>query len=276
MASTGAAGKQRPPGLFEQFASTRESVMRLVQAHIALFRAELKAIVDQLKGMAAAAAIALVMALLVGNMLYIGGFLFLGEWLFGSIGWGLAHGILLGVAIIVIALLALLGVRRRTPLSAFLLALVPTVAIALFAGLNIGYDTATYFAGQLAAPFNSIGLVAALAGAVVGGIVLLILLGFVGGLSAAIAGFVLGAILGLLFGWLLGGAPWTWPPAAGFAITVGLLLWPILAALLARSQIDLEKRFGGLYPRQSIEAVNETKSWLEEQWRTRLPTRDKK
>ena len=33
-------------------------------------------------------------------LLVVGGFLFLGEWLFGSMGWGIIHGTLLGVAVI--------------------------------------------------------------------------------------------------------------------------------------------------------------------------------
>ena len=46
-------------------------------------------------------ALILALALFTATMLYVGGFLFLGEWLFGSIGWGFAHGVLFGMAIIV-------------------------------------------------------------------------------------------------------------------------------------------------------------------------------
>jgi hypothetical protein len=263
-------------GLFGQFGETRAAFMRLAHAHLDLLRAEISAILDQVKQMAAAAGIALVVALLLANMLYIGGFLFLGEWLFGSIGWGLAQGLLLGLAIIVIAMLVILGVGRRTYAVAFVLAALLAVVLCLLIGLNVAYDTANYWAGQFAAPLDNVGLVAAIAGGIVGGVILLILLAFAGGLFGAIAGLVVGAIVGVLLGWLMGGAPWTWPPAVGFSLTMGLLLWPILCVALGWRQIDLEKRFGNLYPRQSIEAANETRAWLEEQWQTRRPTRGAK
>ncbi len=261
-------------GLLEQIGETRAALMRLARAHRDLLRAEISAILDQVKQMAGAAGIALVFALLVGNMLYIGGFLFAGEWLFGSLGWGLAQGLLLGLAIIVIAVLVILGVGRRTYVVAFLLAALLALILCLLIGLNVAYNTADWWAGnQFAPPLSNVGLVAAIAGGIVGGLILLILLAFVGGLFGALAGLVVGAIAGVLLGWLMGGAPWTWPPAVGFSITFGLALWPILCVVLGWRQIDLEKRFGGLYPRQSIEAANETRAWLEEQWQTRRPTR---
>lgn len=256
-------------GLFAQIGETRAAFMRLARAHIDLLRSEISAIVDQIKQMAAAAGIILVFALLIANMLYIGGFLFMGEWLFGSMGWGLAQGVLLALAIIVVALLAILGVRKRTYAISLLLAAVLTIVLALLIGLNVTHDTANYWAGEFAAPFNNVGLVAAVAGGIIGALILLILLAFVGGAFGAVAGLLLGAIIGVLFGWVMGGAPWTWPPAVGFSITVGLLLWPIMCVLIGWRQIDLEKRFGSLYPRQSIEAAQETRAWLEEQWQTR-------
>lgn len=263
-------------GLFGQIGETRAAFMRLARAHLDLLRAEISAIVDQIKQMAAAAGIVLVFALLVANMLYIGGFLFVGEWLFGSMGWGLAQGVLLGLAIIVVALLVILGVRKRTYGISLLLAALLAIVLALLIGLNVTYDTANYWAGQFAAPFDNVGLVAAIAGGVIGGLILLVLLLFVGGVFGAVAGLLVGAIIGVPIGWLMGGAPWTWPPAVGFSLTVGLVLLPILCVAIGWRQIDLEKRFGGLYPRQSIEAAQETRAWLEEQWQTRRPTRGAK
>jgi hypothetical protein len=46
--------------------------------------------------------------------------------------------------------------------------------------------------------------------------------------------------------------------------------------VLAIPGLDVGARFGRLYPRQSIEAANETKAWLEEQWRSRQPKLGKK
>ncbi len=97
-----------------------------------------------------------------------------------------------------------------------------------------------------------------------------------GGGGGALGGLIFGFVIGLLLGWLIGGAPWTWPPAVGFSITIGLLAWPLFAAALAWPGLDVGERFSRLYPRQSIEAANETKAWLEEQWQTRRPTRGRK
>ena len=266
-----AAEERRSTGVFGQLNRVRRSAVSLARAHIALLRAEISDILNQLKSIAALAGVALVVALLTANLLYVGGFLFLGEWLFGSIGWGLAHGVLLGVAIIVTVVLSIVGAPRNRSFIGLLLAVATVIGIALFAGLNIGSDTAAYLAGQLAPPFDSPGLVALLGGAAIGGVALMLMLAFVGGLSGALAGLVLGAVLGGILGWLLAGAAWTWPPAVGFAIVIGLILWPVLAVLLAWRDIDLEQRFSRLYPRQSIEAANETKAWLEEQWQTRRP-----
>lgn len=260
-----------PTGIFGQLGRTRGALLGLGRAHIALLRAEIGEIVRQIKGIAALAAVLLVFALMTNVLLYVGGFLFLGEWLFGSIGWGLAHGVLFGIGLIVVLTLAILGAPARRAFVALGLAVLAMIGLALLAGLNIGYDTAAYLATQLASPFNSPGVVALLGGGLVGSLLLMVLLLFAGGIGGALAGLFGGLFLGALIGWLLAGAPWTWPPAAGFGIAIGLLLWPMLAAALAWRTIDIEARFGGLYPRRSIDAAQETRAWLEEQWQTKRP-----
>ena len=267
----GATESQEPTGVFGQIGRIWGSFRRLLGAHLDLLRAEIGAILRQLGIIAGLAGLVLAFALMTGALLYVGGFLFLGEWLFGSIGWGLAHGVLFGIAMIVTLVLVIVGAPIRRSVAGLFLAVLAMVGIALFAGLNIGSDTAAYLATQLAPPFNSPGLVAAVGGAVIGSLLLMLLLMFVGGLSGAVVGLVLGAFLGVPLGWLLAGAPWMWPPAIGLAIALGLILWPALAVLLAWRDIDLEARFSTLYPRQSIEAATETKAWLEEQWQTRRP-----
>ena len=79
------------------------------------------------------------------------------------------------------------------------------------------------------------------------------------------------AILGLV----VCSAPWTWPPAMGFAITIGLIAWPIINLALAWP-IDVGARFSRLQPKQTIETITETREWLTNQWRSRLPPRGKK
>ncbi len=266
-----AADEGPPASLGEQIGRTRSSFMRLVQAHIALLRAELDEIMGEVKVLATQAGAILAMALFTATMLYVGGFLFLGEWLFGSIGWGFAHGVLFGVAIIVNVAFMMLGARTSSLVLAFVLAAGLTVAVALLCGSNVAYNAAAGTATGLVQPLGTPGVVALLGGIVIGIVLFTLLFARAGGRNGAIAGFFLGAILGAFVGWLIAGAPWTWPPAVGFAITIGLIAWSMLAALLALPGLNPEERFAKLYPRQSIESFEETRTFLEEQWASRRP-----
>lgn len=258
-------------GFGEQFGRTRQAFSGLFSAHMGLLRAELGEIFGLLKVMATLAGVALAFALLMISMLYVGGFLFLGEWLFGSIGWGLAHGVLFALAVIVLLGFGILGAPARLAAISFVLAAVLTVGLALLLGSNVVYETANYFAQQLAPPFNSATAVSLIAGALIVGLLLAIVAWRAGGAGAAVAGLIGGAVLGLVLGLLIGGINWEWPPAVGLAITLGLILWPVIHGALAWPQVDVEERFGRLKPRQTMEAATETKEWLEEQWQTRRP-----
>lgn len=264
--------QQAPRGLGEQFGATKASFGRLWRAHVSLLKAEFSEIATQIKMIATQAGIALGIALMTGTLLYVGGWLFLGEWLFGSIGWGLAHGVLFGLALIVVLAFAILGARARTASFSFLLALLVIIGLALLCGSNVAYNAASSFAASLGSPLNSPALVALLAGALFGAILFSLMFARVAGRGGFIGGLGLGTILGMPVGWLIGGAPWTWPPAIGFAITIGLIAWPIMHAVIAWPGLDPGERFKKLYPQQSIDAANETKAWLEEQWQTRKPT----
>ncbi len=267
----GSGREGAPATVLEQFGRTRSSFSRLVGAHIGLLKAEIAEIVDQLKLIGTLAGVALAVLLFVGNMLFVGGFLFMGEWLFGSMGWGLAHGILFGLALVVVLMLGILGAGKGSASVAFLLAVAVIVGLSLLTGSNVAYNSASSAATTLPSPINSAAAASLIAGAVTGAFVFAVLLWRIAGGAGAIGGLVVGAILGLPIGWLIGGAPWTWPPAVGFSVTIGLIAWPILAAALAIPGLDVGERFGRLYPKQSIEAANETKAWLEEQWRSRQP-----
>jgi hypothetical protein len=260
---------KRAPGLGAQFGRTRAAFVGLFQAHLDLFKAELAEIVGQIKLIATQAGVALGIALMTGTLLYVGGFLFEGEWLFGSIGWGLAHGVLFGIALIVILALAIVGATRRAALGSLFLAVLLMIGLALLCGTNVASDAAASFARQLSSPFDSPGLVALVAGAFVGAGLFALMLGRIGGRGGFVGGLFLGLIAGMPIGWIIGGAPWTWPPAVGFAITIGLIFWPILDVVLALPGLDPAERFAKLYPRQSIEAAKETRAWMEEQWQTR-------
>ena len=267
----GSVREGAPATLIEQFGRTKSSFSRLVQAHIGLLKAEIGDIVDQIKVIGTLAGVSLAILLFVGNMVYVGGFLFLGEWLFGSIGWGLAHGVLFGLAIVVVLGLAILGAGKGSAIMSFLLAVALMVGLSLLTGSNIAFNSASAVAVNLPSPINSAAAVALIGGALIGALVFALLLARVAGRGGFVGGLVLGALVGMPIGWLIGGAPWSWPPAVGFSITIGLMAWPILAAVAAIPGLDVGARFGRLYPQQSIEAVNETKAWLEEQWRSRQP-----
>jgi hypothetical protein len=261
--------EQRAPGLGAQFGRTRAAFVALFQSHVDLFKAEIGEILDQLKIISALAGCALALAFMTGTLLYVGGFLFEGEWLFGSIGWGLAHGVLFGIALIAILGLAIVGASRRAALGSFLVAVLITAGIAWLCGSNVAYNAANNAAGQLAFPLNGTVAVALLGGGVIGAIVFALMLGRVAGRGGFIGGLVLGLLIGALVGWIIAAAPWTWPPAIGFAITIGLIAWPILDVVMALPGLDPGARFAKLYPSQSIEAAKETRAWVEEEWKTR-------
>jgi MFS family permease len=265
-----------PSSLLEQFGRTKSSFSRLISAHVGLLKAEIGEILALVKVMGTLAGIAFGVMLMLANMLYVGGFLFLGEWLFGSIGWGFAHGVLFAIAVIVALMLGILGAPMGRAIASFVLAIVVAIVIAVLLGLNIPYNAASSVAASLASPFDSPGLIAALAGAVIGAVLFALLLGRMAGRGGFIGGLVMGLFLGALIGWLMAGAPWTWPPAVGFAITIGLLAWILFNLALSIPSLDIGARFAKLQPTQTIEAVNETKAFLEEQWRKRQPKLGKK
>jgi hypothetical protein len=271
-----AAKPDLEPSVRGQFGRTRSSFGRLISAHLGLLRAEISEIVGQLKMMATLGGIVLALLLTMANMLYIGGFLFIGEWLFGSIGWGLAHGTLFALGLALVLVLAIVGASRATAILSFAVATLLTIGLALLLGSNLAYTSAANVAAQLAAPVNSASAVAIIAGVVIVGVLFALMLARVGGRSGAVGGLVLGAFLGIILGFLIGGAPWTWPPAMGFAITIGLIAWPIINFVLAWPKLDVGKRFSQLYPKQTIETVTESREWLENQWRSRLPKLGKK
>jgi hypothetical protein len=262
--------------LLDQFQRTRESFAALLGAHIDLLKAEFNDILGEVKIIATQAGILLGIALMSAVLVWVGGFLFLGEWLFGSIGWGLAQGLFFGLAMFVALALAIVGSRARYSVLSLVVALVITVVVALLCGINVAYNAAVGVAPNLSPPLGAPGVIALIGGAIVGALLFGVLLAFVAGARGAIGGVVLGLILGAIAGWIIGGAPWTWPPAVGFAITIGLISWPILNVIFAFPSLDPAARFEKLQPKQSIEAANETRAWLEEQWQTRLPTRGSK
>jgi hypothetical protein len=112
-------------------------VKRLVGAHVELGKAEVGEVVDEVKRVAVYAGIAIAVAIAAGLLLAVGLPLFLGEWIFGSIGWGILHGLLLLLGIGVTAVVLALGVGTAAVGRSVATAAVTGVVVGLALGLNL-------------------------------------------------------------------------------------------------------------------------------------------
>ncbi len=251
--------------------------MRMLDAHITLLRAELEVAGKELGIIAGLALGALVIALLVLGLLYIGGFLFISEWLFGSMGWGIIHGTLLGVAFIGFVGLNLAGGSVRAYGAGAAIGLGATVVLAALLLSNVGNEggeaarrwiSGGFQTEQL--PFGEEWLV------LLTGIVIMAIIGGIVALIAswqAQAGHPFGLLMAGLFVGGFIGAIWfpTRYQAAdgvlGLTITIGLLTWIVAGAVLAaRRGFDPEARYANLVPRESIAAFENTKAFLSAEW----------
>ena len=125
------------PGLFAQFGATRESAKRLLEAHVELGKAEAADIADATKKVAAMAGLAVVAGIAAALLLSVGLPLFLGEWIFGSIGWGLLHGLLLLAAVVVVAALLAVDIPASRIGATFLVGVLVGVLAAVVLGLDL-------------------------------------------------------------------------------------------------------------------------------------------
>jgi hypothetical protein len=256
---------EQPRGLRAQLGAVRDAIMRLVRAHVDLAKAELAQVLDEVKRLAALAGVAIGALLLLSVFLPIGLALFLGEWLFGSIGWGVLHGVLLLLGVAVAAGLTALGAGGVG--RAFLLALVLGVVVGLLLAFdqpNVAWTRLGESLGLAVDPGVRPLVVGTAVGALVIGILGLALGAAAGGGGGAIGGLIAGGILGALLGAF---STITFGIQAGAAVgvTVALLAWPILAAAgLARAGVDgaaLKARF---WPSVTIETSKETIEWIRE------------
>lgn len=253
------------PGLRDQIGRMRAAVMRLVSAHIALAKAELGDILDEIKSVAALAGVAIGALILAGLLVGVGIFLFLGEWLFGSMGWGILHGSLLLTGVAIAAVLAALGYGGgRIGLNFGLAALIGiVVGVALGLDLtNRGWSTlGNAMATNVPADIRPL-VVAAATLAVLGGLLGLIVGARGGGIVGATVGVLVGAIAGALIGALTAVAL---GPRVGAAIgvTVALIAWPVLMGMgVARTGIDTDKLKDRFYPKTTIDTTKETIEWV--------------
>lgn len=182
----------------------------LVSAHVGLLKTEIGVIVGEVKIIALLAGVMLGLALLLGTLLYTGTWLFLGEWLFGSMGWGLLHGSLATVGVIVALAFLLIGNSPRVPLLALGVAVLVGVLLSALFGSNVLRSAFVALADALEPVLRLDG--AALAGLHVTLIAMAVVMGVLGllagvsaGILGALGGLVGGAVVGALFGFALGG-----------------------------------------------------------------------
>jgi len=267
------------PGVGEAVGGVRAAFLRMLDAHVALLRAELQITGKEIGIIAGLAFGALFIAILALILLYVGSFLFLGELLFGSMGWGIIHGTLLAVAFIGFVAVNLAGGEVQRYGLGFAIGLVVTVVLAaLFlsnASNEVGDSLRSWIVEEFqteSLPFGDEWLV------MLSGLVLGALLGLIGGLlavwrtrldgterTAAVAVCVaIGAItLAILFP-----TRYQAPDGVlGLAIMVGLLVWIIAGLILAaRRGFDPEARYANIIPRETLAAFEKTRDFLTGEW----------
>lgn len=270
----GASAAQGPqaeePGVLDAIRGLRDGGQKLADAHIGLLKAELSVAGRELGIVIGMALAILALAIVAMLLLVIGTSLFLGEWLFGSMAWGILHGVLLFLALILPLALDLAGGRRDAFARGMIAAIVVTLVLwALFASnvlrdaaVNAGRSLEASLAVEPAFLPTLVGLVA--------GMVVMGLLGLIVGLrrGGAPGLLVAGLVVGALVGAILGSITFDTKGALAIALTIGLVTWSAVTALVAvRSGFDPEARYEDMVPRESIAMAEETKVFLTRQWR---------
>lgn len=238
----------------------------MIDAHIALAKAEIGLIADRAKvalGLIAAAVALVIFAALVAT---VGTPLFLGEWIFGSIGWGILHTVLLGISVAVaLVMLALevpgAWVARSLVLAAGVGTLVGAV---LFLNLPhavwtaIGDQIEAQTAVQVDAAYRPL-VVASVVGLVVGGVIGLVVGIWRGrSFSAAIGGLLgAGLVVGAIFAFTA--ISFSVECAAGIGVAVALAVWPLFVTRpIVDGSYDWDALAAKYWPGLTIETVRAT------------------
>jgi hypothetical protein len=268
-AGAGKRKREEPPGLRAQFAAVKNAVVRFLNAHVELARAEFDLIKDEAARASGLVGGAIALAILLAFFVPIGGMLFAGEWIFGSIGWGLLHGTLGIIAVAIALVLVALRVPGlgRDLLGGMLLGLLVALVLGfelpnkLFTWIGetgaLGIDPGTR---PLVVGLGLVGAIGLLVGLVVGirvGGPKPIVIGIFAGLFG---GALLGAFLSITFGLRV-----------GFALGVAAF-WVFFAVLMAlrvqRTGIDVEGLKARFIPQVTIDTAKESLEWAKE----RVPT----
>ena len=263
----------------EAIGGVRAAFMRMLDAHVALLRAELEITGRELGVIAGLAFGALFIAILALILLYVGSFLFFGELLFGSMGWGIIHGTLIAVAFIGFVGINLAGGDVTRYGWGALVGLVVAVVLAAIMLSNVSNEGGESLRSLIVEEFQTeslpfgdewlVFLTGLLVGALVGLIVGLIVVwrtDLSGSARSQVIALItlVGAIaLGILF-------PTRYDATdgvLGLVIMVGLITWIIAGIVLAaRAGFDPEARYADLVPRESIESFKKTKEFMQKEF----------
>jgi hypothetical protein len=126
-----------PPRFRAQIGATGDSAARLVAAHVELAKAELGEVLEEVKRVSVLGGIAIGAAIAVGLLVTVGTPLFLGEWIFGSMGWGLLHGLLVLAAVAVAAITMALDGGPAAVRRGFAIGLIAGVLVGLVLGAGL-------------------------------------------------------------------------------------------------------------------------------------------
>jgi MFS family permease len=239
----------------------------MVDAHIALARAEFEEIGDEVKRVAALGGLAAGILVFLGFFFPIGLLLFLGEWLFGSIGWGVLLYTELGMAVALTAVIIALGVSGSRIGRAIAVGTVVAIVLGVVLGIALTNEGWTRVGGSVLpgveAGVRPLATAMALSAAVVA-VIGLLLGARAGGVGGAIGGLVAGAIFGVLIG-ALSAIRFGPGPGVALGIAVGGIVWIALAArALMDVGIDGDKLKARFWPSLTIDTTKETIEWVRE------------
>jgi hypothetical protein len=158
---------------------------------------------------------------------------------------------LIGAVVGAIALFVLgLVIGSRNPLTAF--------------GLVYGFVVGFVIGSAVVDPSWLPVLVGGIAGAVVLGLILMIV-GYRSKMAFRL--LLVGLAVGFFIGCIFGFVTFDTKGAIALAIAIGLVLWmAAAAALAARRGFDPKKRYEKLIPSQTMAEIQETKTYVEQQW----------
>jgi hypothetical protein len=248
------------------FTRAKDSLRRMIDAHVALAKAELGLITDRAKVALALVAGALALVVFAALVVTVGTPLFLGEWIFGSMGWGILHAVLFGFAVAVALVLKALDFSAaRLGWTLVAAAFVGFVIGGIFF-LNLPHNAWVWVGDQVDVqttldidPAYRPLAVAAAIGAIVGAVLGLIIGIWKGrSFSGAIGGLLGGAIaLGALCAFTA--ISFSVECAVGLGIAVMLAVWPVFASRpLLDGSFDWDAFAASYWPGLTIETIRST------------------